>query len=995
MMICKSYSRLCLPRLPFTIFPVHLSAVRQKVKVRNGGTMSITILNTHAAPQVEANRSGPLDIMSRDRLERILHYMHDIVGEVDLTGMFLYASPSYKTVLGYEPKELLGRSIFEFVHGDDVCSALITFDNAIKTKSSGRVQVRCRKADGEYIWMEATGNAIVNADGEVTGVVFSGRDMTERVLAGKSVAHNHALLQAILESSDSAVFSVDNSHCYTSFNKVHAALMHELYGADISLERSIFDFMPDDSLTSQFKKHLEGALQGECSSIDLWHERESRCFQCTLTPIRNSAGDVFGAAVFARDITQQHQTQRETQEQKQFLETLLDVIPIPVFYKNLEGTYLGVNKAFQRMTGQTREQLLASTVADFTPESESRVHLQEDKEVHANRQPSVYHIPFRDDSGKVHQLIVHKAPYFDLSGNLAGVVGVSMDVTELKSAHDKLNAIVSQKDLLLKETTRQRAYFQQLFEASPDAIAIVGREGFLVDINRAFTEMFHYRPDEVRGRRLEDLVIPPGFPKDSIKQVALKGEVVHSETQRMRKDGSQFTASVVVSPILLNERTVGLYAVYRDISARKAAEARLHQLSVAVEQSPASIVITDTSGTIQYVNKKFTDVTGYTFAEAVGQNPRILKSGESDDTVYKKLWETITAGGEWIGEFHNKTKFGELYWELAHISGIKDENGVVTSFLAVKEDITRQKHVEQLRVHLERELRSRNEELEKTLAEMKRIQEGLIQSEKMASIGLLTAGIAHEINNPLAFVSSNLNRFKEYFEDVSALLDGWRELGKTLPADGAAAQPLAELRSKEEQIDLDFVKEDFGTLMQHSRSGADRIKSIVEQLRGFSHMSDAVGSAADINKALEDSVTLSWNEIKYKATVNKEYGEIPPVSCNLGELKQVFVNLLVNAAHAVEPMGLITLRTSVCDDYVVVEITDTGCGIPAENLPRIFDPFFTTKPVGKGTGLGLWISATIIQKHAGTISVKSTVGAGSTFTIRLPYREKGKGEKAE
>ncbi|MBX2991636.1 MAG: PAS domain S-box protein [Bacteroidetes bacterium] len=956
--------------------------------------MSITILNTHAAPQGEARRSVSLDIMSKDRLERILQYMHDIVGEADLAGMFLYASPSYKTVLGYEPEELLGRSIFEFVHGDDVCAVLITFDNAIKTKSSGRVQFRCRKADGEYIWMEATGNAIVN-DGEVTGAVFSARDITERVVAEKSVAHNHALLHAILESSDSAVFSVDGNHCYTSFNKVHATFMRELYGVDIRPGTSIFDFMPDDSLTSQFKKHLERALRGECSSIDLLHRKEGRYFQCTFTPIRMTAGDVSGAAIFARDITQQQQNLRETLEQKQFLEALLDVIPLPVFYKNLEGTYLGVNRAFQQMAGKTREQLLVSTVTDFTTEDESKIHLQEDQEVHTNRQLSVYHIPFKDNAGKVHQLIVHKAPYFDISGNLAGVVGVSMDVTELKSTYDKLNAVVSQKDLLLKETTRQRAYFQQLFEASPDAIAIVGREGFLVDINRAFTDMFHYRPDEVRGRRLEDLVVPPGLPKDSIKQAALKGEVVRSETQRMRKDGSKFTASVVVSPILLNESTVGLYAVYRDISARKAAEARLQQLSVAVEQSPASIVITDTSGAIQYVNKKFTDVTGYTLEEVVGKNPRILKSGETGAEVYRKLWETITAGGEWIGELHNKTKFGELYWEMAHISGIKNENGVVTSFLAVKEDITRQKHVEQLRVHLESELRSRNVELEKTLAEMKRIQEGLIQSEKMASIGLLTAGIAHEINNPLAFVSSNLNRFKEYFEDVITLLDAWRELGKILPADGTAAQPLAELRSKEEQIDLAFVKEDFGTLMQHSRVGADRIKSIVEQLRGFSHMSDAVDSAADINKALEDSVTLSWNEIKYKATVNREYGEIPPVSCNLGELKQVFVNLLVNAAHAVEPMGLITLRTSVCDDYAVVEITDTGCGIPAENLPKIFDPFFTTKPVGKGTGLGLWISATIIQKHAGTISVKSTVGTGSTFAIRLPYREKGKGEIAE
>jgi signal transduction histidine kinase len=185
-------------------------------------------------------------------------------------------------------------------------------------------------------------------------------------------------------------------------------------------------------------------------------------------------------------------------------------------------------------------------------------------------------------------------------------------------------------------------------------------------------------------------------------------------------------------------------------------------------------------------------------------------------------------------------------------------------------------------------------------------------------------------------------------------------------------------------IDMDFILQDFDRMMASIQDGTQRIKKIVEGMRGFSHISENAMQFADINKAIEDTLTIVWNEIKYKAVIEKEYSELPPVKCNISEIKQVLVNLLVNAAHAVNEKGLIKIHTSAEDGYATIKITDNGCGIPEDKLKRIFDPFYTTKPVGKGTGLGLWISSTIIQKHNGFLTVESKPDTGSTFTVRIP-----------
>jgi len=317
----------------------------------------------------------------------------------------------------------------------------------------------------------------------------------------------------------------------------------------------------------------------------------------------------------------------------------------------------------------------------------------------------------------------------------------------------------------------------------------------------------------------------------------------------------------------------------------------------------------------------------------------------------------------------------------------KDADNKTVKAFGAMQDITHRILKEHEKQALEIMLKQRNQELEETLSNLQQMQGSLVQSEKMASIGQLTAGIAHEINNPLAFVSSNMNRLKEYFQDITGLVNLWKEFSTTISDRIELKQNLLQIETYSKDNDIDYAINDFSGMIQSVNDGIKRIKKIVEGLRGFAHMADGGYSNAQINESIDETLTIVWNELKYKAEIIKEYKALPLINCNLGEIKQVLVNLLVNAAHSIEEKGIITIRTFVEGEYVFIKIEDTGCGIPNESLKRIFDPFYTTKPVGKGTGLGLWISSSIIEKHKGLLSVESKIGVGSIFTIKLPIKQ--------
>jgi signal transduction histidine kinase len=282
-------------------------------------------------------------------------------------------------------------------------------------------------------------------------------------------------------------------------------------------------------------------------------------------------------------------------------------------------------------------------------------------------------------------------------------------------------------------------------------------------------------------------------------------------------------------------------------------------------------------------------------------------------------------------------------------------------------------------------------EVENKALEIKETQAQLMQQEKMASIGQLAAGVAHEINNPTGFVSSNLNTLTGYQENIRKVVGTYRNLMEHLKKSSAAGalppaidEQLNHIADIEKDADIDFIMDDVSDLIRESQEGVERIKNIVIDLKDFAHPGEDKMQTADVNKGIESTLNVVWNELKYKATVIKDFGQLPLVSCYPQQLNQVFMNILVNAAQAIHDHGEIRISTEAEDGFITVRISDSGVGIPPENLSRIFDPFFTTKEVGKGTGLGMNVAYNIIQKHNGRIDVESTVGKGTTFSVRIP-----------
>ena len=328
------------------------------------------------------------------------------------------------------------------------------------------------------------------------------------------------------------------------------------------------------------------------------------------------------------------------------------------------------------------------------------------------------------------------------------------------------------------------------------------------------------------------------------------------------------------------------------------------------------------------------------------------------------------SNGRWSGSLPT-----EEHVVLAHLYFHGDDAD--GHYLALLQGIEGQQDYEQ-------ELQQRHAELRQAYLRLNGAQEKLLQSEKMASIGQLAAGVAHEINNPIGYVHSNLGSLQEYLRSLFTLIEAY-ERALRAPDPKALIPEIDDIRNR---FDIDFISRDLPQLMAESREGIERVTRIVRDLKDFSYSGrEESWKLVDLHSGLESTINIIWNELKYKVTLDRHYGNLPLVECLPSELNQVYMNLLLNAGQAIGERGTIVVSTGQDGEEVWIEFKDSGAGIPADLLQRIFDPFFTTKPVGSGTGLGLSISYGIINKHHGRIDVTSTVGEGSSFRIVIPVRQ--------
>ncbi|WP_428556960.1 ATP-binding protein [Pseudomonas edaphica] len=287
--------------------------------------------------------------------------------------------------------------------------------------------------------------------------------------------------------------------------------------------------------------------------------------------------------------------------------------------------------------------------------------------------------------------------------------------------------------------------------------------------------------------------------------------------------------------------------------------------------------------------------------------------------------------------------------------------------------------------HLEQLVEQRTQALQLEIDERKHLESQLVQSEKLASLGQLAAGVAHEINNPVGFISSNLSTLDGYFNQLQQMLEAYRHSEEII-----ASQPQRDqLKALRTTLELDFLKEDIPILIRESKDGIGRVVQIVKDLKNFSRVdNDQTWQFTNLQQGIDSTLNIVASELKYRADVVKHYMPLPDIECLASQLNQVVMNLVINAAQAMGPeRGTITISNGVEGENIWLEVADDGCGIAPETVQKIFDPFFTTKPVGEGTGLGLSLSYGIVKKHQGSISVSSELGKGTTFRVVLPIRQ--------
>jgi len=519
--------------------------------------------------------------------------------------------------------------------------------------------------------------------------------------------------------------------------------------------------------------------------------------------------------------------------------------------------------------------------------------------------------------------------------------------------------------------------FRSLVETISDWVWEIDRNGIYTYVSPKVKELLGYEPEEVVGKTPFDLM-----SEDEAERVGeMFREKVESrepisglENTNLHKDGHHVVLETSGAPFFdADGNLLGYRGIDRDITERKRAEEAIKNAAeewrATFDSMPDMVMLIDQDYRITRVNRAVIKALGISFHDVLGKH--CFEYIHGCDAPHESCvhGQVMADGREHTIEMYEPNLNGHFY---VTATPVFDDSGAVIGSVHIMRDITERKQAEDLKARL-------------------------IQSDRLAAIGQLAAGVAHEINNPLGYIFSNLSSLQEYMGDVKKYLKHVRPLIETSleSDDKLSKETAARVESVGEELRIEEIIDDIGPLTAECIEGAKRTKEIVINLKNFSRPGESKPVLANINEGIESTLSVALSEIKYRAKIHKELGDLPLIYCYPQQLNQVILNLLMNAVHAMKEHGNMWIRTREQNGVIEIEVEDEGEGIPPENISRVFDPFFTTKPVGKGTGLGLSISYGIVKKHNGKILVDSEPGKGSKFTVRIPKEGVVRDDKRE
>jgi PAS domain S-box-containing protein len=628
-----------------------------------------------------------------------------------------------------------------------------------------------------------------------------------------------------------------------------------------------------------------------------------------------------------RDETDQEKAKQVLRESHQKHERLVkNLIGAFLYRHDTDGVFDYVSPSITQVLGYKPEELSKRFSEYLTDHPKNQeVRKHTELSIQGIQQPP-YEAELLAKDGKLHWVEVSEVPVCDANGQVVAVEGIAHDITVRKQAEEALRD--------------SEMSYRELYNNSMDCIFIHDYEtGAIVDVNSTTSRVLGYSIEEIKRSNIGELSTNqyPYTHEESVRWVMKVKTEGPQKFEWLAKDRNG--RSIWFEIYLLCARIAGkkrILAFCHDITERKHSGEERERLMLAIEQAAEVIVITDVEATIQYVNPAFERVTGYTREEAIGKNPRILQSGEHDKAFYMDMWDMLKRGASWTGRLINKKKDGSLFTEEAMISPVRDASGNTVNYVCVKRDVTHE-------IKLETQLR---------------------QSQKMEAVGQLAGGVAHDFNNLLQAIN------------------GYAELAlSSLDADHVAHDHVGEI----------------------AKAG-ERAARLVHQLLAFSRQQVLEMKDINLNDLIVDLMKIIRRVIGEHITLELPGSpEIGIVRADPGQVEQILMNLCVNARDAMPDGGRITIETenvvineAFCElhpwaepgHYVLLIVTDTGCGMDKAALANIFEPFFTTKEVGKGTGLGLSTVYGLVKQHRGMVNVYSEVGKGTTFRIYLPVVER-------